>query len=236
MIRGAGAVAKHSPRAVAAAWVRNGGRKAALPTALAVALCENETLDDDASTWCCHGVWQLHRDHTQISCARNLDCATKKAIQLSSNGRDWSAWSCHPASYSKEHGDPGAQTRFASKKQEADSFLDDFRQGIDPFGFFGIAPEGEGLLEPGGGGSDGPLIPNWVPNLEAIAQFFVGLGELLLTPDGWKRLAKVIGGAIILLWGLNVLMKQTTGTNPAATIAGGPAGAASNAVQSAAGK
>lgn len=50
--------------------------------------------------------------------------------------------------------------------------------------------------------------------LDGIAKFFVGLGELLLTPDGWKRLGKLLGGVALLLWGLNGLANVFTGTKP----------------------
>lgn len=50
--------------------------------------------------------------------------------------------------------------------------------------------------------------------MEGIAKFFVGLGELLLTPEGWTRLAKLIGGAVLLLWGLNGLANVVTGSKP----------------------
>jgi hypothetical protein len=53
--------------------------------------------------------------------------------------------------------------------------------------------------------------------LERIAQFFAGLGELLLTPEGWGRLAKLIGGALLLAFGINRLAKLSLGVDPAGT-------------------
>lgn len=62
--------------------------------------------------------------------------------------------------------------------------------------------------------------------MEGIAKFFVGLGELLLTPEGWTRLAKLIGGAILLLWGLNGLANVVTGSRPISSAAKLAVGAA----------
>lgn len=213
MIAGVGAVAKHSPQAIAQAWARNGGRKAAIPTAVAIVMCESGG-DDDASSFCCHGAYQLHQDHTAISCARNIDCATKRAIELSNNGRDWSAWDCHPDSRGRTGSMPTVDARFARYQRKftnlGDTLGDIFGPSL-PGGIPGAPDISSPLDDVLGLGAIKDAV-------EAIAKFFVGLGELLLTPDGWKRLAKIGGGAIIVLWGLNVLMKQTTGTNPGGTV------------------
>lgn len=47
-----------------------------------------------------------------------------------------------------------------------------------------------------------------------IAAFFVGFGELVLTPEGWLRLAKLIGGAGFIIWGLRIVVRESTGTDP----------------------
>lgn len=77
-----------------------------------------------------------------------------------------------------------------------------------------------GLDDVGGGGFSFPdALPELdlgalVAVLDGLGAFFQGLGELLLTPDGWVRLGKVIGGALLLAWGLSAVMKATTGTSP----------------------
>lgn len=52
-------------------------------------------------------------------------------------------------------------------------------------------------------------------SLKGIAGFFVGLGELLLTPAGWLRIAKLGGGAILFLWGLKIFIRNSTGVDVA---------------------
>jgi hypothetical protein len=49
--------------------------------------------------------------------------------------------------------------------------------------------------------------------LEVIATFFQSLSELLLTPGGWVRVGKLLLGLIALLWGFNILVRDTTGTD-----------------------
>jgi hypothetical protein len=47
-----------------------------------------------------------------------------------------------------------------------------------------------------------------------ISAFFVGFGELVLTPDGWVRTGKLVGGSILIFWGLRVVVRVSTGTDP----------------------
>jgi hypothetical protein len=47
-----------------------------------------------------------------------------------------------------------------------------------------------------------------------IAAFFVGFGELVLTPEGWVRSGKLVGGSILVFWGLRVVVRVSTGTDP----------------------
>lgn len=73
-------------------------------------------------------------------------------------------------------------------------------------------------LIPGGGGipSPGDIIGgvgDIAKVLERVAQFFVGLGELLLTPEGWVRIGKLLLGVIALTAGANKLMQIATGTS-----------------------
>jgi len=53
-----------------------------------------------------------------------------------------------------------------------------------------------------------------VEPLRDIGQFFVGLAELILTPEGWRRILKVILGGTILLFGLSQLTKAMNGPRP----------------------
>lgn len=85
-----------------------------------------------------------------------------------------------------------------------------------------IWEEAEGVGGAIGGlfGGGGPSLPGKAGEIEGaiggvadIAKFFVGFGELLLTPEGWARLAKLIFGAIAILWGIDLLIRQTTGSD-----------------------
>lgn len=79
----------------------------------------------------------------------------------------------------------------------------------------GSLPEGidagEAVAEAGGKVID--ALPSVAQVLADIARFFVGLGELLLTPEGWLRLGKILGGAILVLWGLNRFANQGMGVS-----------------------
>jgi len=57
-------------------------------------------------------------------------------------------------------------------------------------------------------------IPGVKP-LVAVGELAAGLTELLLTPEGWRRVLKVVIGSVILLWALNQLSKAMLDVNPA---------------------
>lgn len=209
-------MAKHSRAAVAAAWIQAGGNPAKVREAVAVAECESG-LDDSASSYCCHGVWQMHEMHTDPACARSLTCSTRKAVVMSKNGTDWSAWDCHPDS----RGRTGPLTS-ADKRYQ--SILADFKTPLGDIPFPG--PDLDftnplGPLNPFNPLEGIPNVQNPVPGasnpLEVLAgmnAFFVGLGEFLLTRQGWVRLAKLSGGALFLVWGLRIVVRQSTGSDP----------------------
>ena len=87
--------------------------------------------------------------------------------------------------------------------------------GPDINPIFPSKPLLEGILE----GEAGTLLKEGaektlgVIGLQPIAAFFVGLGELILTPEGWVRLAKLIGGAYLLSKGLNIVIRESTGAD-----------------------
>lgn len=73
-----------------------------------------------------------------------------------------------------------------------------------------------GGLEGGLGGIGEAGIPGisaLAESLKNIAAFFRGMGELLLTPAGWLRIAKIGGGAIMFLWGLKIFIRNSTGVD-----------------------
>lgn len=52
-------------------------------------------------------------------------------------------------------------------------------------------------------------------SFEEFTLFFVEAGKLLLTPEGWLRIGKLIAGAYLLFKGLNVLVRASTGVDVA---------------------
>lgn len=80
----------------------------------------------------------------------------------------------------------------------------------DTGGLFGGNPLGGPIGQPIEDAINKALDP-----MKAIGEFFVGLTELILTPEGWRRLAKIILGGAILLWALNQLSKSIFDVNPA---------------------
>lgn len=62
--------------------------------------------------------------------------------------------------------------------------------------------------------------------IEGIARFFIGLGELLLTPEGWLRVGKLTFGVVALWFGLARLADAVSGgaiSRAVGTLAGGVA-------------
>lgn len=83
----------------------------------------------------------------------------------------------------------------------------------------GIGGIGNVIEEVGGtiGEAGIPGVSDIASGLSNVAAFFRGLGELILTPEGWARLGKIIGGAILLLWGLRIIIRESTGSDPVHT-------------------
>lgn len=83
-------------------------------------------------------------------------------------------------------------------------------EGLQKELFGGVMGLGEGALG-GIGGAEIPVLSPIAESLKNIAAFFRGMGELLLTPEGWLRIAKIGGGAIMFLWGLKIFVRNSTG-------------------------
>jgi hypothetical protein len=87
---------------------------------------------------------------------------------------------------------------------------------IDPFAPFNpteAAEKGLGVI----GGANIPVVSDLANSLRNIAAFFRGIGELILTPEGWLRMGKLLGGILLLLWGLRIIIRESTGTDPVKT-------------------
>lgn len=145
------------------------------------------------------GWWQIDdKAHPQYDakCLHDPICSTDAMLEISHEGADFSAWACHP--------NPGGH-------------LADAREAFakwDQVGQKALA---------GGVNLSNPLsgLDAIAGVLEAIAKFFVGLGELLLTPEGWLRLGKLIGGGALVAIGTNRLAKDTLGIDPIGSITSG---------------
>ena len=211
-------MAKLPPATWAALWVKNGGLPSKTRAAVATVMCESNGDTSATSPVGARGGWQfMPGTLASDSCARDPDCSTREAVKLSNRGRDFSAWDCHPDSRARSGYDTGDATYeriFAELKTPlGDIPLPgpdlDFTNPLGPLNPINPLEGVPGIPGVGGGGS--------LQDFLALPAFFKGLGELILTPEGWLRIAKLGGGALLLIWGLRVIVKQSTGTDPIGT-------------------
>lgn len=177
------------------------------------------------------GPWQINDHwHPEVSdaCAYSWPCATKAALTISSNGSNWSAWTTYHAGIGAPYRAAARRAIKASKGARGGSQMvvdipgvSDLWDGVkNLFGpdLFGRVRELEGgdSSNPVGGldpKRDIPGVGAAVDGLEGLANFLLGLGELILTPEGWIRLGKMLFGVIALIAGVNILIRETTGVN-----------------------
>jgi hypothetical protein len=202
----------------AALWVANGGAPSKADLASAVVMAESGGDSTSDSNPCCKGGYQINVEvgNTSRACAMSAVCSTRWAIKGSKNGKDWSQWEAYTnGSYRKFLGGGGG----VRTKSQAKSVLASYPGQ-------GLLEEGENLLESvpnplnplsagPGGGITNPL--DALSEIGDIVNFFRHAGELLLTEQGWLRIGKMLGGSILLLWGLRVLVREGTGADPVKT-------------------
>lgn len=217
---------KLSQKQWAALWITEGGNPRKADLASAVVMGESGGDTTVYNGICCYGGYQFNVNTESKACATNPVCATRKAIQHSNNGRDWSIWEAYTdGSYKSYLGGSGFGTRPPSR-HKAKSVLADLELGplnvplpgpnIDPLAPFNpeeAAEKGLGLIS----GADIPVVSDLANSLRNIAAFFRGIGELILTPEGWLRMGKLLGGVILLFWGLRIVIRESTGTDPVKT-------------------
>lgn len=182
-----------------------------LAEGIAVVTCESHgdrtaTSPNPESGGTNRSIWQIDDGSHSISNACALDnlCATRKALGIHATS-GWAPWACAPSEVTPDQ-----------LKAAADGMAM-FRAGDLGAGAAGI--ENAPII--GGAIDTAKDAINAVPDaigalagvLERIARFFVGLGELLLTPEGWLRIGKLLGGAILVLWALNAFAKQGLGVD-----------------------
>lgn len=218
---------KLSQKHWAALWVAEGGNPRKADLASAVVMGESGGDTTIYNGICCHGGYQFNENTEPVSCAVNPVCATRKAIKHSNNGRDWSIWEAYTdGSYKAYLGGSGFGTRPPSK-HKAKGMLADLELGplhigapgpdVNPFAPLNpnkIAGDVTGEALKGVAGLDIPVLSDLAASLRNIAAFFRGIGELILTPEGWLRMGKLLGGALLLFWGLRIVIRESTGTDP----------------------
>lgn len=216
-------MAKLPQSAWAALWVANGGNPKKADLASAVVMGESggdSTVDTNP---CCKGGYQINVEvgNTSRACAMNAVCSTRWAIKNSNNGRDWSQWEAFTdGSYKSFLGGSGKTPR---NKHEAKTILASapFHLPLPgPLDPGQVWEEAEGIGKGLGGavgglfGEGGGPIGEISSSIRGINAFFVGFGELILTPEGWLRLSKLLGGSILVFWGLRIVIRESTGTDP----------------------
>lgn len=185
---------------LATGWGEDLGR---LVEGMAVVDCESggqrhATSHNPGSGGTNRGIFQVDDGSHPITarCALDNFCSSRVAhTAWSASG--WSIWACDT--------NPGDR---AGAMVDAADALKWWREGSR--GNTTVAGKVQDAL-----GSFDPLEPlaAVAKVLGDIARFFVGLGELLLTPEGWLRLGKIVGGSILVLWGLSMFMKVGLGVN-----------------------
>lgn len=156
------------------------------------------------------GYWQIQRSsHPEVSasCAMSLPCSTRAALRI------WKAaggcFACQPGPNPWEAGtDSGTQFAVVAGKVLG---MDEKEIARELAGLGGGGLLGDTLSIPNPISSIEDAIARVAAVLEGIAAFFIGLGELLLTTDGWIQLGKIIGGAIMLFMGVSRLILVGTG-------------------------
>lgn len=221
-----------SQKKIALLWISEGGDPARADEASAVSMAESGG-DTRAGNSCCHGMYQFNVEVgiTSMRCALSPVCATRKAISMSKNGQDWSAWEAYTnGSYRQYLGKSGVGNGSKAKAVDFKTPLGtipapgpnfDFTNPLGPLSPVNPLEGIPSVQNPFGGSSlSNPLggIEALAKSVNNISAFFVGLGELILTPEGWVRTAKLGGGSILILWGLRVVIRESTGSDPVKTV------------------
>lgn len=189
------------PLGVAPAWivgaivVRQGGPQdeTQLAGIIGLAKCESrynsKATSRNPSGGTNRGWWQIDdKSHPEFGeqCLHDPICSTDAMLKISDGGKDFSQWACKPT--------VTPETRAAAKEA-----LEKW-QTVE-------------ARATAGGGIPNPLsgLDAVATAVEAMAKFFVGLGELLLTPEGWIRLGKLLVGGILIVWGISKLAGRLGG-------------------------
>ena len=208
-------MAKYPPEVWASLWIKNGGLPSKTREAVATVMCESGGDTDATSPVGARGGWQfMPGTLASEKCARDPDCSTREAVKLSNKGRDFSAWDCNPDSVARS----GTSTGDATFKNYMADLKIPFAPDVPlPGPDFGWG-DGAGDIIGSGSGAVADLgipgISDLAKSIQGVNAFFTGLGELILTPEGWLRTGKLVGGSVLIFWGLRILIRESTGTDP----------------------
>lgn len=210
---------KLSQREWALLWIVEGGNPRKADLASAVVMGESGGDAGSQTNPCCKGGYQINLSAHGVSLKQALNpiFATHFAIKESRNGRDWSIWEAYTdGAYSKYLGGSGVGVKPVSKKSATSELASNpIFKGIEEGLKHGLNPL-EPLTEIAG--IEGPSISNPFGGIAELASFFQHAGELFFTEAGWLRLGKMFGGSILLLWGLRILVRESTGADPVRTV------------------
>lgn len=213
-------------------WVLAGGKRSAAPVAAAVALAEssgdpnNSNYNTNGTTD--RGLWQINSVHGALSTFQPLANA-RAAVKISNNGTNWSPWTTYTeGTYTKYLGASqlGSPSAKLSQTQLAGLFPGvPFGPEVNPLGPLEKGKElGEGLLgkaNPLEGAKSALELPlNILKGFTSALKDFVkvfgfvkGITEFLSSGSGWTRIAKVVGGGVIIIIALSELAKAGTGSS-----------------------
>lgn len=187
---------KVDPRTVAAVAYQAGFRGRQLVTAVAVSFAENgshdctaQNLNTDGSVDT--GLWQINSVHgIPIRTLFDAQANANAAWRISSHGRDWTPWSTYPIRSGAQMVQAQATVAAMNRAGGAVQWLKDNPINSSAKG---------GVLSPGIGTQierSGP----W----SAVSGF---LGEIT-SSSLWLRVGEVVGGAILLIVGILLLVKN----------------------------
>lgn len=120
----------------------------------------------------------------------------------------------HPKELSKsnEHGSEKVNVDFGLKDLLpgglGDSIAEELGLPSIPSPLGPLSEAGENIIGGGSGGISGIL--NSINDFGTVVK---RIGELIFTPAGWLRIAKMVGGAVMILWGIKIMIRESTGTD-----------------------
>lgn len=198
--------ARYSPLDRKLLWIRNGGPAKYANAMAIVSVFENRSGDPTVvNSIGATGLWQIYNGpNTDTERLKNPDANARAAVKKFRDAKRAGGTGFEPWVSSKGGWGPLVDEKTGKVNEDAARSA-----GIE---------FGKSFLEGIASGPLGDAINTAIKPLEplaAVGELALGLTELLLTPEGWRRLLKVIIGGVVLLWALNQLSKSMFDVNPA---------------------